>query len=102
MPREGQDSIVAFIAELHTLEVILARHEQDYWHGKILEARLNAEASDAVCIRKFLVMCGGVGSLTDLILPEAPEAQESLNEARSRAYDIALHLQRGLNATPSA
>lgn len=102
VPREGQSSIAAFVTELHTLEAILARQEEEFWHGKIREARLYAEASDAIGVRKFLELCGGMGSLSDLVLPEASDAQERLNAARSRAFDLAHHLQRELNATPRA
>ncbi len=85
--------VARFAAALNELEDHLRRYGECHWARTVALIRQKAERSDGRCVEEAIMLFGGMGSLNDLILGEAIEANDTLDRLSSKVWTLAQDLK---------
>ena len=80
-------------ADLSKLEKLLVEHDDQEWAARICKSNNEIQNQDFMGVERFLSSFGGMGSLNDVVLPEASATGE-LRNLLSHAYELATSIKR--------
>lgn len=86
-----KDLHTELVSTLNQITYLLEKHNQFNWHQYISDVTSYLENADAYGIEKLLQAYGGMGSLSDVVLPSD---QKKFAELRSSAWELAQMIQR--------